>query len=77
MTRKPTPTRIQKELDLLEESGKEFVIVDVAHKLNSTSNVLAAAIRFRDPPFTCVSRPTGRSGGSNYSRYKFIKGESV
>jgi hypothetical protein len=76
MSRKPTPTRIQKELDLLEASGKEFVVVDIAHRLNTTSNVLAAALRFRENA-VCVSRPTGRSGGSNYSRYQFIKKEEA
>jgi hypothetical protein len=76
MSRKPTPTRIQKELDLLEESGKEFVVVDIAHRLNTTSNVLASALRFRENA-VCVSRPTGRSGGSNYSRYQFIKKEET
>jgi len=72
MTRKPSPIRIQKEFDRLEESGKEFLAVDVAYRLNSTSAVIAAALRQRDN-VVCVSRPTGRSGGSNYSRYKFVK----
>lgn len=65
-------SHIQKELDRLEESGEEFLVKDVAYRLNSTSPVIAAALRFRENVI-CIERPGGRSGGRNYVRYKFAK----
>lgn len=65
---------IQKELDRLEKTGEEFLVKDVAYRLNSTSNVIAAALRFRDNVI-CIERPGGRASGCNYVRYKFVRKE--
>lgn len=73
MTHKPKPHLIQKELDRLEKSGEEFRLWDIAFKLNSTSQVLAFAVRQRDN-VVCTYRPKGgKVCGGDYSRYKFVK----
>lgn len=75
MTHKPNPLRIRKELDRLEKSGEEFRLWDVAYRLNTTSQVLAFAVRQRDN-IVCTYRPKGgKVCGSDYSRYKFVKQE--
>ena len=72
MVTRSRKTQIEKELDRLEKSGEEFTLADVAYKLNSTSCVLAFAIRLRGTA-QCLTPRTGRSGLGRHSRYKFIK----
>jgi hypothetical protein len=74
MTHKPSPKHIQKELDRLENSGEEFVLVDVAHKLSSTTCALAFAVRIRGNA-KCLTPRNGRTTAKSHSVYKFIKKE--
>ena len=74
MVTRSRKTQIEKELDRLEKSGEEFTLADVAYKLNSTSCVLAFAIRQRGTG-KCLTPRRGRSGLGKYSQYKFIKKE--
>jgi hypothetical protein len=69
---KPSPRHIQKELDRLEATGEIFVLVDVAHRLNCTSSVLAFQLRQRENA-KCLTPRNGKSGVGTYSQYKFIK----
>lgn len=73
MSEKPAATKFKKEFDRLEQDGKPFLIVDVAHRLHSTSKKCSFELRQRKNVI-CIERPTGKGTGLNYVMYQFLKG---
>jgi hypothetical protein len=72
MSAKPRTTRIQKVIDNLAASGESFVLIDVAHELNTTSQKISRELRGRKN-CVCIERPTGKPCGENRVRYQFLK----
>lgn len=72
MTHKPSPRHIEKELDRLEKTGEVFLVVEVAHKLNTTPQRLAAAIRMRGNA-VYLARNSVTTGIPSYSRCRLEK----
>ena len=71
MTHRPSPKKINNELNRLEELGDEFVLSDVAHRLNTTPQKIAAAIRMRGTAESLTPR-NGRTK-NNSTVYRFVK----